>query len=552
MFAFIYHIHNLSILRKILVLVGISAVAVLVLLVLALNNLGSWQKTQSDTSETVLEWQSLESAHSSFEDVIQTYHESVVRTMMGESSIEISKQLDDALRLYSKVAAGSLIKGNPELSAALDTLKSGITEGFMKIRGGDSYGSSEFYSKSLRSRVEAVRMKFQKLSQKQQSATNTQLETTTKLVESRKTSTLILVLFTLLLAGSLSWWMVSTLHRSLQSFMKGLGQVLQGNLKVRIHSASQDEIGTLASQVNMFIGELAELFQKIQDVGRILTKTAAEAAVTAETLTDVSSHVSGEVDSATGASESLGMEMDLMRKNNLTMTGMVKQLDTSIQSCKRSMDGVKAQVVDVRRIDQNAAQESERAAQDVSSFLVLSEMMTTSLEAITKIAQQTNLLALNATIEAAAAGEAGKGFAVVANEVKELARRTSEISKRIGGNLSELNLKANEASEAMSRIKQTVTTIHSSTESVDSSVTAQLLVLQETITSLHSITNFSSQNNISIGKAAEHTTAMIRNIQNSSKVTHELTAQGAIAGNSASILQQHAEALAQLVNRFQI
>jgi methyl-accepting chemotaxis protein len=53
------------------------------------------------------------------------------------------------------------------------------------------------------------------------------------------------------------------------------------------------------------------------------------------------------------------------------------------------------------------------------------------VETITEISEQVNLLALNATIEAARAGEAGKGFAVVANEIKELAKQTSEATLEI-------------------------------------------------------------------------------------------------------------------------
>jgi methyl-accepting chemotaxis protein len=77
------------------------------------------------------------------------------------------------------------------------------------------------------------------------------------------------------------------------------------------------------------------------------------------------------------------------------------------------------------------------------------------IKVIDDIAFQTNILALNAAIEAARAGEAGLGFAVVAEEVRNLAKKSSEAARETNG-IVEANISLSGKGAAVVERVQTV------------------------------------------------------------------------------------------------
>ena len=105
----------------------------------------------------------------------------------------------------------------------------------------------------------------------------------------------------------------------------------------------------------------------------------------------------------------------------------------------------------------DVADQVEHTAASMARLQEASERIQGITTVINEVADQTNLLALNAAIEAARAGEHGRGFAVVAEEVRELAKKTTQATDEIADVLQTIQDESQNSASVMSELRARVT-----------------------------------------------------------------------------------------------
>ncbi|OBP16608.1 hypothetical protein A5320_04220 [Rheinheimera sp. SA_1] len=281
---------------------------------------------------------------------------------------------------------------------------------------------------------------------------------------------------------------------------------------------------------------LRTVLTRLEDAALLASKESARAHnLSKATLTSIASQQNETDQTATAMNEMTHTIAEVAQNVQLTSNQAVNANELTSQGQQ-----VALQTKDAIQALARAVQAISTAVSDLATQ---TSSITQAADIIQQIAEQTNLLALNAAIEAARAGEQGRGFAVVADEVRHLAKRTQESTKQIQLIIKNLQLGASSAVSAANDGMK-------ATELGVAKVIETETMLQGIMDAVNIIAKMGHQIAVAVEEQAHVSEDINRQVSRIADLAGESYQQSEQAASVSSDLEQNAESLYQLVERF--
>lgn len=374
----------------------------------------------------------------------------------------------------------------------------------------------------------------------------------------RKVNLLILVqtvlLIPLLVMAGLSMLVVFGATRAVKDLITVVEDIAQGegDLTRRIVVKGKDEMAQLGNGFNLFLGNMQKMIGEVSQNSKGIENYSAQ-------LSTISKDLFSSVDNTSALS---GKVSESAEEMSVSFTSVAEAMEKSSMNINMVSSAAEEMSVTISEIAANTSKASDISKNAVSQFAEVFQMMEKLgdagekigkvTETITEISEQTNLLALNATIEAARAGEAGKGFAVVANEIKELAKQTSEATYDIKQLIENVQSTTEGTEEGMGKITSVIGVINDIVSTISTSVQEQSVATEEIANNIAQASHGMQEVNDNVNHNSSVATLISKDISEVSTSAQTIHSSSGEVNQSADELLKSSHKLSEIVDSFKI
>jgi len=365
---------------------------------------------------------------------------------------------------------------------------------------------------------------------------------------------LIITGVVLLVATLLIFMVVNAIAVKLNQVVHGLQDAAEGegDLTKRLAVKSHDEVGELAHWFNAFV-------EKIQGIVREMAQHAARINDASGSLAGISEQMNAGAEQTSAKATTVAAASEEMSANITSVAAAMEQAASNINVVAAATEEMTATIREIgqstekaRNITEEAVGQTAKASEQVGELGSAAQEIGKVVEAITDISEQVNLLALNATIEAARAGDAGKGFAVVANEIKELARQTSEATLAIKQRVESIQRSTGGTVAEIENITRVVNSVNEVVTTIASAVEEQSTTTGEIAGNIAQASQGIGEVNENIAQSSSVASDIAGDIAEVTQAAGEMSNSSSQVNLSSGELAKLAEELNALVNRFKV
>ncbi|SFI31899.1 Methyl-accepting chemotaxis protein [Tindallia magadiensis] len=273
---------------------------------------------------------------------------------------------------------------------------------------------------------------------------------------------IVSLILSILISAWLLYRLIFTVLQNIRVLQHSVQALAQkgGDLTQSIDITTNDELGLLASSVNQFIKNIADIIGGVSHTVEQVNTHTKEVSTNAENALLSARESSRVINEIANSSSEQAKDVEVLATS-------VDQIDHSLNNDSEQMHSLNQATIEIDKQREDgftiladlvqSTNQSDQTMKTIDEVVHSANESAEKIESastmIQSIADQTNLLALNAAIEAARAGEAGKGFAVVAEEIRKLAEQSNSFTNEIKTVIDELKAKSLDAVKTMQTAK---------------------------------------------------------------------------------------------------